>query len=85
MSSHIARRIVQSFQPAPSDNTERKKLSVREQEIIDLLAKGLRYKEIGDALFISTETVRKHIRNTYEKLQVNSAIEAINKVFGDKV
>jgi DNA-binding NarL/FixJ family response regulator len=85
MSSHIARRIVQSFQPVPSENTERRKLSVREQEIIDLLAKGLRYKEIGDALFISTETVRKHIRNTYEKLQVNSAIEAINKVFGDKV
>jgi DNA-binding NarL/FixJ family response regulator len=84
MSSHIARKIVQSFQPLERENTERQKLSIREREIIDLLAKGLRYKEIGDTLFISTETVRKHIRNTYEKLQVNSAIEAINKVFGEK-
>ncbi|MEI9919768.1 MAG: response regulator transcription factor [Bacteroidota bacterium] len=84
MSSHIARKIVQSFQPVEKENPERHKLSAREQEIIDLLSKGLRYKEIADQLSISTETVRKHIRNTYEKLQVNSAIEALNKVFGNK-
>jgi DNA-binding NarL/FixJ family response regulator len=85
MSSHIARKVVQSFQPQePDSNAELQKLSVREREILDHLSKGLRYKEIADSLFLSTETVRKHIRNIYEKLQVNSAIEALNKVFGQK-
>jgi DNA-binding NarL/FixJ family response regulator len=84
MSSHIARKIVQSFQPEERTNAELQKLSLREQEILDNLSKGLRYKEIANNLFISTETVRKHIRNIYEKLQVNSRIEALNKVFGQK-
>lgn len=80
MSSQIARRVVASFgHTEPNQNAE--KLSAREQEILGHLSKGLRYKEIGDILFISTETVRTHIRNIYEKLQVNSRTEAINKVF----
>ncbi|KAA3653085.1 MAG: DNA-binding response regulator [Bacteroidetes bacterium] len=78
MSSHIARKIVNSFQ-ATKTNSELKKLSTREIEILDLLDKGYRYKEIANHLFISTETVRTHIRNIYEKLQVNSRTEAINK------
>jgi DNA-binding NarL/FixJ family response regulator len=57
------------------------KLTEREIEILKHLSKGLRYKEIADKLFISTETVRKHINNIYRKLQVQSSIEAINKVF----
>jgi DNA-binding NarL/FixJ family response regulator len=80
MSSNIARKIVNSFQTTES-NTELKKLSTREKEILDLLAKGYRYKEIANQLFLSTETVRTHIRNIYEKLQVNSRTEAINKIY----
>ena len=38
-------------------------------------------KQIGEALFISPQTVRTHIRNIYEKLQVKSKIEAVNKIF----
>ena len=79
MSSNIARKIVSSF--SSDNNTELQKLSQREKEILDLLTKGLRYKEIADKLFLSTETVRTHIRNIYEKLQVNSRTDAINKVF----
>ncbi len=79
MSSNIARKIVSSF--SSGHNTELQKLSHREKEILDLLTKGLRYKEIADKLFLSTETVRTHIRNIYEKLQVNSRTDAINKVF----
>jgi DNA-binding NarL/FixJ family response regulator len=80
MSSQIARKVVQSFNHVP-ENTELEKLSTREKEILNLLSKGLRYKEIADRLFLSTETVRTHIRNTYEKLQVNSRTEALNKIY----
>lgn len=80
MSFDIARKIVKSFheyEKRPANVL----LSQRENEIIHLLAKGLRYKEIADKLFLSTETVRTHIRNIYEKLQVNSRTDAINKYF----
>jgi DNA-binding NarL/FixJ family response regulator len=80
MSSQIARKVVQSFNGI-NENIELEKLSNREREILDLLSKGLRYKEIADKLFLSTETVRTHIRNTYEKLQVNSRTEALNKIY----
>lgn len=80
MSSHIARKIVNSFQ-ITQHNEELEKLSQREKEILDLLSKGHRYKEIADQLFLSTETVRTHIRNIYAKLQVNSRTEAINKIY----
>jgi DNA-binding NarL/FixJ family response regulator len=80
MSSHIARKVVSSFGQI-QENIDLQKLSTREKEILDFLSKGLRYKEIADNLFLSTETVRTHIRNIYEKLQVNSRTEALNKVF----
>ena len=81
MSSNIARKVVASFHTSNRENNELQKLSVREKEILNLLSQGLRYKEIADRLFLSTETVRTHIRNIYEKLQVNSRTEALNKTF----
>lgn len=80
MSSHIARKIVASFHQENS-NSEFQKLSSREKDVLTLLSQGLRYKEVADKLFLSTETVRTHIRNIYEKLQVNSRTDALNKVF----
>ena len=56
-----------------------KKLTTREQEILQQLSKGYRYKEIADHLFINIETVRKHIHNIYRKLQVSSRMDAVNK------
>ena len=81
MSSHIARKVVSYFHGETKENAEMQKLSEREKEILKLLSEGLRYKEIADKLFLSTETVRTHIRNIYEKLQVNSRTEALNKAF----
>lgn len=79
MSSQIARKVVASFQEHKAiKNGSCKDLTNREFEILEFLSRGYRYKEIGDKLFISVETVRKHINNVYKKLQVNSAIEAIN-------
>ncbi len=81
MSSQIARRVIASFQQKDSiDNDEL--LTPREKEILRQLAKGLRYKEIAAELSISMETVRSHTRHIYEKLQVQSRTEAINKVMG---
>lgn len=80
MSSHIARKVVGSFHHS-EQNTELQKLSGREKEILEYLSKGFRYKEIADQLFLSTDTVRTHIRNIYEKLQVNSRTEALNKAY----
>lgn len=80
MSSQIARKVIEAFQQTGnSDNQSYHSLSRREQEIIQVLAKGFRYKEIADQLFLSTETIRTHIRNIYEKLQVNSRTEALKK------
>lgn len=57
-------------------------LSNRENEILELLARGMLYKEIAARLFISQETVRKHVYHIYEKLHVNNRVEAINKFYG---
>jgi DNA-binding NarL/FixJ family response regulator len=79
MTTHIARKVVQSFQrsaPAqqPADN-----LSEREQQVLDLLSQGLMYKEIADKLQISYETVHTYIRRIYEKLHVRTRTEAVAK------
>jgi DNA-binding NarL/FixJ family response regulator len=81
MSSTIARKVIHTFQPVVYQNTDMEKLTKREREMLDLLAKGFRYKEIADQLFISFETVRTHIHNIYEKLHVQSRTEALNKIF----
>lgn len=83
MTPQIARRVIESFKsPAVNDNIHL--LTKRETEMLDFLAKGLRYKEISDKLCISIETVRKHINNVYQKLHVQSRQDAVNKVFGRK-
>jgi DNA-binding NarL/FixJ family response regulator len=82
MSSHIARKIVQSFQqPAPAC-AEAESLSPREAEVLDLLAKGFLYKEIADQMKVSYATVHTHIRHIYEKLHVRSRTEAVAKHLG---
>jgi len=81
MSSSIARKVINSFQKPQSISNTFNRLTPREKELLDLLAKGYRYKEIADMLSISIETVRTHIRNIYDKLQVQSRTEALNKIF----
>lgn len=85
MSSQIARKVVAAFQRktgAAGSNSELDELSNREKEILEQLSKGLMYKEIAAELFISPETVRKHVYHIYEKLHVTNRIEAVNKYFG---
>lgn len=83
MSAQIARLVVETFRrPLSSAKAPSPALSPREQEIIDLLARGQLYKEIAAHLGLSVETVRTHLRNIYEKLQVRSRTEAVMKVYG---
>jgi len=77
MSSQIARKVVQTFQHAPTASLATAGLSKREQEILSYLAKGHLYKEIAATLHISVETVRTHLHNIYEKLHVHTRTEAV--------
>jgi DNA-binding NarL/FixJ family response regulator len=84
MSSQIARKVVMAFQHKPTGVTNGSLdiLTKRELEILEMLANGMVYKEISEKLFISSETVRKHVYNVYNKLHVGNRVEAVNKYFG---
>lgn len=60
-------------------------LTTREIEILEQTSKGLNYNQIGENLFISPKTVRKHIENIYSKLQVHSKLEAVQKAVKNRI
>lgn len=80
MTASIARRVIQSFQAAPSTVVADYQLTVRENEILYSLVDGLSYKKIADKHCVSISTIRTHICNIYHKLHVNSKAEAVAKV-----
>jgi DNA-binding NarL/FixJ family response regulator len=80
MSSNIARKLVNIFLNEKV-KTKKEILSDRENEVLQLLADGLLYKEIADRLHIAHGTVRQHIHNIYERLHVQNRTEAVNKYF----
>jgi DNA-binding NarL/FixJ family response regulator len=79
MTTHIARKVVQSFQKSDPAPPPGQALSAREQEVLDFLSQGFLYKEIADRIGISYETVHTYIRRIYEKLQVRTRTEAVAK------
>ncbi len=79
MTTHIARKVTQSFQRAGPSPQSTENLSEREQEVLDCLSQGFLYKEIAEKLGISYETVHTYIRRIYEKLQVRTRTEAVAK------
>jgi DNA-binding NarL/FixJ family response regulator len=79
MTSKIARKVVQAFQTPRPAATEAAELSPREQELLDLLARGFLYKEIAEAMSITVGTVNTYIRRIYEKLHVRSRAQAVAK------
>lgn len=86
MSSQIASKVVAAFKNKPTisinNDDSLDTLTKREVEILIALSKGLLYKEIAEELFISSQTVRKHVYHIYEKLHVGNRIQAVNKYFG---
>jgi DNA-binding NarL/FixJ family response regulator len=82
MTSSVARKVVQAFQRPPGAAPEVEQLSVRERQVLHLLAQGQFYKEIADSLGIANNTVHSYIRRIYEKLHVRSRMEAVAKLGG---
>lgn len=88
MSSQIARKVVAAFQQQDqaeliiNNGTKLDTLTKRENEILELLSRGLMYKEIAVHTSLSAETVRKHVYHVYEKLHVTNRVSAVNKFYG---
>ena len=80
MSSHIARQVVTTFRQSPAAPGADSPLSPREEEVLRLLAKGHRSKEIADELGIGLGTVNTYVRHIYEKLHVRSRAEAVARL-----
>lgn len=76
MSAQVARIVVQSFNQNPTIDASLARLTPREWEVLRLLARGHRYKEIAGLLEISLGTVEGYIKSIYQKLRVHSAVEA---------
>ena len=86
MSPGIAKKVVTRFQQQnPYIKNDEYKLGDREKEILTYLTKGMSYKMIAAACFISIDTVKFHIKNIYEKLQVNSKSGAVVKAIKNKL
>ena len=77
ISPTIARQLLKEFQPKQQDTKAVELLSKRESEVLNLLARGFSFVEIGDLLSISRSTVATYVKNIYQKLEVNSRSEAV--------
>ena len=85
MSPHIARKVLEMFKhhlPPPKADYN---LTERELEVLDYLTRGYDNKMIAEKLFLSTYTVRAHIRNIYDKLHVHSKSQAVAKALKERV
>lgn len=83
MSTSVARRVIQQLRdPAGTAPNRLEQLTSREREVLELLAEGLLYKEIGERLSLSVNTVGQHVHHIYGKLHVQNRTEALNKFLG---
>jgi DNA-binding NarL/FixJ family response regulator len=79
MSTHIARKVVQHFHMIGPAKEPTENLSPREEKVLELLAAGYIYKEIGDKMDIATETVRTYVKHICHKMHVKNRVEAVAK------
>ena len=82
MSPAIARMVVKGMRQQVNANYN---LTPRETEILQLLSQGNSFKMIAAALSVSIDTVKTHSKRIYEKLQVNSQLEAVSKALSEKL
>jgi DNA-binding NarL/FixJ family response regulator len=79
MTGEVARKVILSFRREPSETAKVDRLTRREEEVLELLARGCLSKEIARQLSVSVETVNTHLKHIYEKLHVRSRTEAVIK------
>jgi DNA-binding NarL/FixJ family response regulator len=84
MTSQIARRVIESFRQKAKIRDESTRLSMREEQILMLLAQGHSNKMIASSLELSIDTVCTHLKNVFSKLHVNSRTEAVVRYMASK-
>ncbi len=81
----IAGRLISRFGKQAQGNFAHEALTAREQEVLGLLARGLRNKEIAARLIVSERTVNFHLANIYQKLNVSGRTEALSKALEQRL
>ena len=80
MNGLIASKVLEYFhgvQKKTEASLDKNHLTQREKELLQLLVKGLSYKEIAAQCFITVQTLNSHIKNIYQKMQVHNQLEAV--------
>ena len=77
MSPDIARRVISTFHRQDQDAPKEERLEEKEIRILEELAKGKAYREVGEAVYLSIDGVRYRIQSIYRKLQVHTRSEAV--------
>ena len=85
LSPAVARKVIQHFQSAVPMQQNDYHLTAKEKELLQCLVQGMSYKMIADAMMISFETVKSHVKNVYRKLHVSSNSEAVAKAIKQKI
>jgi len=86
MSGPIARKVLTLFQKtAVQESRDTYDLTAKEKEVLACLVEGKSFKMIADALNVSYETVRSHMKNIYAKLHVHSNTEAVIKALKERI
>lgn len=81
----IAKQVMDFLRPGSEQQKTSSILTPREKEILTLITYGTSTDIIAEKLFISCQTVRNHIKNIYEKLQVHSRAQVVSKAYRDKL
>lgn len=79
MTGEIASQVIAYFQSQTVVDDEVEKLTAREREVLEFLAKGYSNKEIAAQLSVSVAAIRFHLTHIYQKLHVQSRTQAISK------
>jgi DNA-binding NarL/FixJ family response regulator len=79
MSPNVARMVIASMHKYPSATGDAYNLTDREKELLAALAQGNGYKAIAAKFHISIDTVRTHVKNIYQKMEVHSQLAAVSK------
>jgi DNA-binding NarL/FixJ family response regulator len=85
LSPAVARKVINSFQQNESVQQNEYYLTPKEKELLQHLIDGKSYKMIADAMLVSLETVKSHIKNVYRKLHVSSSSEAVSKAIKQRI